>query len=120
MIFSAATTVTQHQHALYPTTVSTAIIDHFSLSKALFEIFYAYNWSSIYVIYDTRDKFVYCSETARAIRVYHELQASSNITLTFDGVGESIPIQYSQVLRRSATMSRGNVHAVLQPVQTYI
>ena len=100
-------TVRQRQRSVYPTLVSTAMLDSYSFATALFRIFQFYKWSSIYVIFDNRDLFTYCGITARALRAYREAQQSSNTTLILDAVGDTLPIPYAEVLGRSATVSRG-------------
>ena len=101
-------TVRQRQRSVYPTLVSTAMLDYYSFATALFRVFQFYKWSSIYVIFDNRDLFAYCGRTAIALRAYREAQQSSNTTLIFDAVGDTFPTPYTRILQRSTALSRGN------------
>ena len=100
-------TVAQHRHLLYPTLVSVAPYDVYSLARGLFTVLQFYRWTSVYVVYDNRDANAYCGQTARGIMAFSKAQSSGNITVIFEEVGDYLPFPYTSVLQRSATMSRG-------------
>ena len=104
---STVMTVAQHRHLLYPTLVSVAPYDIYSLARGLSTVLQFYRWTSVYVVYDNRDANAYCGQTARGIMAFSKAQASENVKVIFEEVGDHLPFPHAATLQRSATMSRG-------------